>query len=224
MIGTLSLIDNFFADRRTSKAALSRPVQEAAYTVLDTELTGLDLKKDSIVSIGALRMTGTRIELGETFYSLVKPETMLRSQSVVVHGIMPSEVDEKPGIGEALDRLYEFIGDSVIVGHFISLDMGFINKYLKQYQKRTSDNLVVDTCRLHEWLSAEDKGFGRHYDGQQESKDLVTIARKHGIGISGSHNALMDSYITAQLFQRFMVMLVKRGVLTLRDLLRIGKP
>ena len=41
--------------------------------VVDTELTGLDEKKDSIVSIGAVRMTGGRIELGDMFYRLVSP-------------------------------------------------------------------------------------------------------------------------------------------------------
>ena len=50
---------------------------ECPYVVVDTELTGLDEKKDSIVSIGAVRMTGGRIELGDMFYRLVSPRTQL---------------------------------------------------------------------------------------------------------------------------------------------------
>ena len=49
---------------------------EEKYVVLDTEVTGLDEKKDSIVSVGAVRMRGGSIALGDTFYRLLKPETV----------------------------------------------------------------------------------------------------------------------------------------------------
>ena len=37
---------------------LATPIDRCRYAVIDTELTGLDFKKDSIVSIGAVAMTG----------------------------------------------------------------------------------------------------------------------------------------------------------------------
>lgn len=226
MIGNLSFADmlGFLTDRKVSKIDSSKPVTELSYTVLDTELTGLDPKKDSIVSIGAIRMTGQRIDLGNTLYSLVKPETELSGESVVVHGIMPSDVDEKPGIADALNDLIAFIGDTVIVGHFIALDMGFINRFLKRLQDRTIGNPVIDTGRLFTWLRTEESGFSRHFDDDQQNKDLFTIAKKYGIDISGAHNALKDAYITAQVFQRHLMYMQRHGVRTLGDLLSVGKP
>ena len=44
-------------------------------------------------------MTGGRIRLGETFYEMVSPRTAFRSETVVVHGIMPSDVTDKPAAG-----------------------------------------------------------------------------------------------------------------------------
>ena len=67
------------------------PVQEARYVVFDTELTGLNIKKDSIVSIGALKMRGGKIDLNETYYRVVDPKAMFTGQSVLIHGITPSE-------------------------------------------------------------------------------------------------------------------------------------
>ena len=99
------------------------PIGQSRYVVMDTELTGLDVKKDSIVSVGAVAMVGGRIILGETFYEMVSPETALRSESIVVHGIMPSEVVGKPSIGAVLDDFLKFCEGAVVVGHFLSLDL-----------------------------------------------------------------------------------------------------
>jgi len=45
----------------------AQAILEAGYTVLDTELTGLDDRRDDIVSLGAVRMSGGRIHVGGTF-------------------------------------------------------------------------------------------------------------------------------------------------------------
>ena len=45
---------------------LSTPVDECRYVVFDTELTGLDIARDSIVSVGAMIMTGGRISSTST--------------------------------------------------------------------------------------------------------------------------------------------------------------
>ncbi len=226
MIGMLSLVDRFsmFAGRKDAGIDPATPVDDIPCVVLDTELTGLELKSNSIVSVGAIAMTGTRIDFANTLYMLVRPETELSSKSVVVHQIMPSELQEVPDIATALRKISEFVGDRVIVGHFISLDMGFINKYLKLFENRVLRNPAVDTCRLSDWLRTEEKGFGRHFDQNgQENKDLFTLARRYGIEVSGAHNALSDAFITAQLYQRLLRYLQRHGVHTLRDLLRIGK-
>ena len=47
------------------------PIGEANYVVVDTELTGLNPRSDSIISIGAMKMLGSRIDLGNAFYRLI---------------------------------------------------------------------------------------------------------------------------------------------------------
>ena len=55
-------------------------LKQVSYVFIDTELTGLNERTDSIISIGALKMTEGRIELGNTFYSLVKPNTQIQNE------------------------------------------------------------------------------------------------------------------------------------------------
>jgi DNA polymerase-3 subunit epsilon len=205
------------------KDLLDIAINEACYAVIDTELTGLDPKQDSIVSIGAIKMSGMRIKLGEAFYRLVKPQTALTSDSVVVHGITPSEVEEKPYIGGVIPELMNFCKGCVIVGHFIHLDLMFLNREIKRFSGQSLDNPAVDTYRIHDWVKHHNGDFSRQY-GDDGEKDLFSLAKKYKIQVSMAHNALMDAFITAQLFQRFLSRLPQLGVRTVRDLLIIGRP
>jgi len=202
----------------------SMPIGQCRYVVMDTELTGLDVKKDSIVSVGAVAMNGTKIILGETFYEMVCPETALRSESIVIHGIMPSEVVGKPTFGAVLDDLLKFCKGSVIVGHFFSLDLKFLDKEMKRLQRTKFRYPVADTLKTHEWMQDQSRGSRGQYDACEENKDLFSLANKYHIQVSAAHNALMDAFITAQLFQRFLSHLPALGVRTVKDLLRISKP
>lgn len=203
---------------------LALPLEAARYVVMDTELTGLDVRKDSIVSVGAVGMRGGRIQLGETFYEMVSPGTEMRSESVVVHGITPSDVAGKPAIDIVIEDLLKFCDGAVVVGHFLSLDLGFLNKEMKRLHNAKFPQPVADTLQIHEWMQDHSRGLRGQYDACEENKDLFSLAKKYAIPFSAAHNALMDAFVTAQLFQRFLSLLPGLGVRTVKDLLRIAKP
>ena len=95
---------SFFKSRRRTfiPSDENNLITDTRYVIIYTELTGLNERKDSIIAIGAARMTGTRIDLGETFHRLIKPEARFKPESVVMHGITPSDVDGEPGIDSVL--------------------------------------------------------------------------------------------------------------------------
>lgn len=206
-----------------SSIDLSVPVEKGRYVVLDTELTGFDAKKDSIVSIGALKMQGGRIEFGNFYYRVVEPETKLTGKSVVIHGITPSETIGCPVLKKLMPEFLDYCRDSILVGHFIHLDISFINKELKKARLSELNNMSVDTHRIYDWLKNHDSVFkhgGGNFDG---NKDLITLAKRFGIPITDAHNSLSDAFITAQVFQRLLSYMPKAGVRTIKDLLLIGK-
>jgi DNA polymerase-3 subunit epsilon len=199
------------------------PIPDVQYVVLDTELTGLDEKKDSIISVGAVRMHGGKIDLGDTFYRLVSPKTELSTQSVVIHEIMPSDVVEKPAIEAVLREFLNFCGNDVLVGHFISIDLGFINREMKRIYGEGIRNPALDTFSIHEWLRKRKKSrdcFATPLAGYR----LYDIVKCFGIPVNGAHNALMDAFTTAQLFQRFLPLLIEAGAKDIGDLLKLGIP
>lgn len=197
------------------------PIIEANYVVVDTEFTGLDEKKDSIVSIAAIKMLGGRINLEDKFYRLVRPETEMKNESVLIHGITNSEVNKKPEIREVLPEFCEFCGDDIIIGHFLAIDMSFINRDMKRLFGTTIKSPGIDTYLLYRWLR---KRFPEHKCLEDILKDsgLLKIAKCFDIQITGMHNAMKDAFITAQIFQRFMPLLRESEIETTDKLLKIG--
>jgi DNA polymerase-3 subunit epsilon len=211
-------------EKRTQKIDEHALITEARYVVVDTELTGLDEKKDSIVSIGAVRMAGGRIDVGNTFYRLVCPESELCAKSVVIHEITPSDVVEMPSIDTVLREFTAFCADDILVGHFVSIDVEFINREMLRTRGTALANHVVDTFSIYEWLRKRSRSRAGEDSRQQSSFRLYDIVKEFGIPVNGAHNALMDAFITAQLFQRFIPLLARTEVREIGELLRIGSP
>lgn len=202
---------------------LDQPVEEIQAAVLDTELTGLNPKRDAIVSIGAVKMAGGRVEMGTTFYRLVNPRMAMKAGNVIIHEITPAEVMEQPDIGPVLTAFLEFCGKDILIGHHLSLDLMFINRELKKIRGRALENPTLDTVALMHWWRSNTDGHGPEAFTPQKF-ELVEIAGELGIEIQGAHNALMDAFMTAQVFQRLLPRLQALGIKSLGDLLRIGHP
>jgi DNA polymerase-3 subunit epsilon len=198
-------------------------INQVRYVALDTELTGLNERKDSIISIGAVRMTGAKIEIGNTFHQLVKPDSKFKGDSVIVHGITPSDVFEKPNIDAILSDFLKFCGSDPLIGYCIGIDLSFINREMKRVFGAMVSNPVIDTYHVYRWLKARVPNSSFSSLPLKDSS-LYEIAKHFDIPVRGAHDALMDAFIAAQIFQRFIPVLVNAGIETIGDLLVIGHP
>ncbi|MEM6770870.1 MAG: exonuclease domain-containing protein, partial [Bacteroidota bacterium] len=64
---------------------------EIPIIVLDSETTGLDVQKDRVLSIGALRVRGNVIAVADQFEAYLPTPSSLRNEgAVTIHGIIPN--------------------------------------------------------------------------------------------------------------------------------------
>jgi DNA polymerase-3 subunit epsilon len=216
----VSLLD-FRREGKTSKNKQDN-IWDAGYVVIDTELTGLNGRKDSIVSIGALRMTGGRIDIGNTFYRLVNPEATLTAESVIIHQILPADVLKEPDIKTVLSEFIRFCGRNIIIGYCVNIDMEFLNREMKRLYGSSLANPVLDVMVIFEWMRSRDMFRGDKKMNLPSRYQLYDIARYFDIPVNGAHNALIDAFITAQIFQRFMPVLAGAGIKSIGDLPRLS--
>ena len=198
-------------------------IQDADYVAFDTELTGLNPSQDSILSIGAIKLHGGRILPAHSFYKLVKPEAEINYESVVIHEITPSELEEADALADVLEQFIDFIGDAILIGHYVHIDATFVSRGLKKHFGISLKSPTLDTGALHDWLHDNDSNFARHYGGMTTKTDLFALAKKYGIPAEKSHNSFNDAFLTAQLFQRFLCFLPECGIQTVKEILTIGK-
>jgi len=202
------------------------PGPEAAscrFSVLDTELTGLDPRRDDIVSLGAVRMEGGRILVGGAWNTLVKPRAELGGASVLVHRITPGRLEKAPPFDDVLPAFRAWTEGTVLAGHCINVDLGFLDREARRLGLAPFDHPAVDTLSLYGWLRQRLPAHPAFRAPIQEV-DLTALARALGVAVERAHTALGDAYVTAQVLQRFLPLLAGAGVTSLSGLLRAGDP
>ncbi len=198
-----------------------RPLDEYDFVVLDTELTGLNVKKDEIVTIGALQVSEMRIDMEKSFYFCACPTRDVPKQSIVIHGITPSEAQKAPPLREALQGLLDFCGNAIIVGHNINLDMSVINRELKKEFGGELHNPCIDTMRLAR-VYREGHWMGAYECYEEYSYNLRKLSREFGLPLFTEHNAFTDALQTAYLFIYLVHKMQETSTWTLKDLCRAG--
>jgi DNA polymerase-3 subunit epsilon len=181
-----------------------RLLSEIAYTVFDTETTGLDpTRGDEIIQIGATRIVNGKILRGECFDQLVDPGRSIPEASFRIHGIGPEHVRGKPSMAEILPAFHAFVGDAVLVGHNVAFDMRFL-KLKEESSGVVFNQPILDTLLLSSVVHPN-----------EALHSLEAIAARLGVTASSRHNALGDALSTAEVFLKLLPLLRQRGILTL---------
>jgi len=98
------------------------------WVALDCETTGLDVNRDEIVSIGAVRIVGNRLLTSQRLELIVRPERSMAHASMRVHRLRERDVAAGMPPEQAMRRLLEFIGSRPLVGYYLEFDVGLINR------------------------------------------------------------------------------------------------
>jgi DNA polymerase III subunit epsilon len=179
----------------TRYADLSRlPLEALDYVVVDTETTGLNIKRDDIVQIGAVRIVGGKVLEGDSFERLVNPGRPIPKESIRFHGVTDDMVAHTPGIDEILGEFLDYAGDAVLVGHNIAFDLSFMNR------TRKVENPALDTMLLSIGAFA-----------WRRDHTLDALAEHFKEPVTDRHTALGDAELTARLFLRLLPELDRAG-------------
>ncbi len=114
------------ADARFAFMYDAPPVNE--WVALDCETTGLDVRQDRIVSIGAVRIVGNRLLTSQRLELLVRPERALKVDSMRVHLLRERDVAQGIEPRQAMHLLLDFIGSRPLVGYYLEFDVAMLNR------------------------------------------------------------------------------------------------
>ena len=167
---------------------------ENEYVCLDCETSGLNPRKDEILSIGAVHIKDNKILMRKTFNIFVKPSKNIAAESIKIHRIRPIDLENAVDPQIAVLELLEFIGNRPIVGYYIKFDIAMISKYTKKYLGIKIPNETIEVSSMYYKT--------RKKTSEYEFIDLKfdTIMKNLNIPTLGKHDALNDAIMTSMMF------------------------
>ena len=176
-----------------------RPPGEVRFVVLDTETTGLDPRRDRLITIGAVAVWGGEILLEDSFEVMLK--LAYNNSSVTVHGITRDEAIGGMEEADALAMFLDYLRDGVIVGHHIGHDIEALNCACERHFRIKLGNRSLDTMDLTLHLNDDGAFVGRP---MAQGFSLDALCEMFGVAAHDRHTAGGDAFLTARIFQRLL--------------------
>lgn len=189
---------------------LNTPVDEVRFILLDSETTGLDPRKDRLITIGAVAVIGGEIVMDDFYESMLK--VAHNTSAVTVHGITRDEAEHGLDEPVAIAHFREYVKDGVIVGHHIGHDVDTFNAAYERDGQEPLSNVYLDTMDLALHLE-KDGAFANFENFTNFSLDA--LCDRFGVIPHDRHTAAGDAFITAQVFLRLLAFAKKVGRTTL---------
>jgi len=169
--------------------------QDVTFLAVDYETTGLNHKRDEIISIGFTEIENSALKLNRSNYYLVKPQKKITEKSAVIHGIMNDQMDEALDLKEAITLLLTALQGKVLVAHHAFIEYKFLSQACLRVFGYPFIGPVIDTFALEMQRYNKTGKFAKLTDLR-----LAGARKRYGLPPHRAHNALNDSIAAAELF------------------------
>lgn len=187
--------------------SLECPLEELPVIVFDLETTGFYPDKgDRIISIGAVKVIGSRVLENEEFYSLINPEIPVSEDVLNLTSITEKELRAAPKTSQVLMEFMNFIGTSVLVAHHAKHEQVFMKKFTSSHLGLNFEHRVIDTSFLI-----------KLFQPVVNPLPLEHICHECGIEVINRHHALADAKMTAQLWAFYIKKTKEKGYQNLSE-------
>lgn len=168
---------------------------EAHYLAIDLELTGLNPRRDQILSIGLAPIDGHDIVHAGAQQLLVVPEVEV-GQSASVHGLTDDRVAAGVRLGDAMPLVLQALAGRTLVAHLATVEVGFLSTACERLYGRPLLVRAVDTMALQRRVLR----IGFDDEARSGALRLQAARDRYGLPRYRAHEALTDAIAAGELF------------------------
>lgn len=189
-------------EHRGWNGAAHTPLERLPMVAIDCETTGLDPRRDRIVSFAAIRIDeGLRVSSRPALDLLIDPGIEIPARAVAVHHIDRAHLAGAPSFGDAFATIAATLAGAVLVGHHIGFDLAILRREAVRARRTWREPPSFDTASLA-------AAFGHPTD----HVDLDVVLGRLGIEPKGRrHSAAGDAQRAADLFVALAHRLIGHG-------------
>ena len=185
------------------------PSPDNEWVSVDCETTGLNVGKDEIVSIGAVRIAGDRILASERLELIVRPEKGISKQSILIHQLRAKDVAQGMPAEEAVKKLLHFIGSRPLVGYYLEFDVAMLDKVLFPMLGWGLPQPKIEVSALYHSLKMRQLTFFNDTATTEIDLRLATMMKDLGLPMRDAHNPVNDAVMAAMAFIKLRHLLAR---------------
>ncbi len=164
---------------------------QARFIVIDVETSGLDTRKDRLLSIGACAVEAMRLQAGQSYEAILRGHETSERGNILIHGIGPQAQAAGKAPEEALTGFLEFAGKYSLVAFHAGFDKAMLDRALRETLGVRLSNPWVDLAQLAPALVPE---------ARLVQAGLDEWLAHFGLRAHARHRAVDDAFATAELF------------------------
>ena len=170
-------------------------IQNTPILSVDFETTGLDAKKDQLLSIGFVEINQLGIQLSSAKHQIIRVDRKLDADNVIVHKITDKEKNNGMPLESAMANLLYHMKGRVLLAHHAKTEVDFIDTNCEALYGIKPTMVVIDTIELaaKRIKQNEQKTTAKYLR-------LFNLRHSHNLPEYTAHNALYDAISTAELF------------------------
>ena len=180
-----------------------------SFVVFDIETTGFSSVTNHIIEIGAVKVENGKIV--DRFSTYVNPQEPIPYRITKLTTITDADVMDAPTIDQVLPEFFAFCEGCVLVAHNASFDTGFIKENARKLELPYAYT-HVDTLAMARVLLPQLAKF-----------TLDHVAKTVGVSLEKHHRAVDDAEATAEIFEKFIPMLLEKGAHDLDAVNELGR-
>ena len=165
------------------------------FVSVDCETTGLNPRKDEIVALAAVKITGTRILASERFEATIRPSVKLSPDAIKIHGLREQDVANGRSMDEALPEFLRFVGARPLVGYYLEFDVAMLNKHVRRMLGIELPNERIEVSGLYYEIK-----YGDAPPGTQVDLKFASMLADLGLPAIEQHDAYSDALMTALMY------------------------
>jgi len=173
-------------------------LQDTPLLALDLETTGLDPSQDEIISLGLIPLSHKTIRCQGAQYWMAKPERSLNAESVTIHEITHSELEEAPRLHAILDEILDAMTGQVVVVHCVAIERQFLLEASMKIYGYPLYFPVLAPMDIER--QATFKPWWKRF-GKRPSLRLDACRQRYKLPRYKAHHALTDALSSAELLQ-----------------------
>lgn len=177
-------------------------VEPGVFVSFDCETTGLNRKKDRIITLSAIKIIENEVQTSQSLNLVIKQGDDISAESIEVHQIRNMDVENSEDLYfdefEAIKLFLEFIRGATLVGYYLEFDVAMVNRVIKPRLGIGLPNPQIEVSGMcYEYAMQK---YKRSCIEPNIDLSFDTILKNLDIPNLGQHDAFSDALMAALIF------------------------